>query len=199
MAPSTGASAPTHEACRQSAQCARGACRTGADHPLRLSRQHQSQCIRGRADAFAELRPPAGDPFRRARSGTAGARPPHRRDVRAGFRGDLTANRTHRLERRDVEESDILMAMEIDHVVGLDRRFPEHRDRSICWAASPMSVGPTWTTQYARRGPSSRRARADRPKRAAAHRDSAQTLPGADEGARIVASRLGWSRRSSSS
>jgi protein-tyrosine-phosphatase len=45
------------------------------------------------------------------------------------FGVDLSAHRTHRLDRRDIEEADVLLAMEIDHVVEIHRRFPQHRDK----------------------------------------------------------------------
>jgi protein-tyrosine-phosphatase len=45
------------------------------------------------------------------------------------FGVDLGAHRTHRLDRSDIEEADILLAMEVDHVLEIHRRFPEHRDK----------------------------------------------------------------------
>jgi len=45
------------------------------------------------------------------------------------FGVDLSAHRTHRLDRRDIEEADVLLAMEIDHVLEIHRRFPQHRDK----------------------------------------------------------------------
>jgi protein-tyrosine-phosphatase len=41
----------------------------------------------------------------------------------------LSEHRTHRLGRRDVEEADLLLAMEIDHVVEIHRRFPQSRHK----------------------------------------------------------------------
>ena len=45
------------------------------------------------------------------------------------FGVDLSAHRTHRLDRSDIEEADVLLAMEIDHVVEIHRRFPQHRHK----------------------------------------------------------------------
>src|SRR4030095_11864084 len=42
------------------------------------------------------------------------------------FGVDLSAHRTHRLDLADIEEADVLLAMEIDHVVEIHRRFPQH-------------------------------------------------------------------------
>lgn len=40
---------------------------------------------------------------------------------------DLNAHRTRRLDRSDIDEADLLLAMEIDHVVEINRLFPQHR------------------------------------------------------------------------
>jgi protein-tyrosine phosphatase len=45
------------------------------------------------------------------------------------FGVDLSAHRAHRLDRADIEEADILLAMEIDHVVEIHRRFPQYRHK----------------------------------------------------------------------
>jgi len=42
------------------------------------------------------------------------------------FGVDLRAHRTHSLDRSDLEEADILLVMEVDHIVDLQRRFPEY-------------------------------------------------------------------------
>jgi protein-tyrosine-phosphatase len=42
------------------------------------------------------------------------------------FGVDLSAHRTHRLDLADLEGADVLLAMEIDHVVEIHRRFPQH-------------------------------------------------------------------------
>jgi len=45
------------------------------------------------------------------------------------FGVDLSPHRTHRLEGSDLEGVDVILAMEIDHVVEINRRFPQHRQR----------------------------------------------------------------------
>jgi protein-tyrosine phosphatase len=45
------------------------------------------------------------------------------------FGVDLSLHRTHRLEPTDIEGADVLLAMEIDHVVEINRRFPQHRHK----------------------------------------------------------------------
>jgi protein-tyrosine phosphatase len=45
------------------------------------------------------------------------------------FGVDLSLHRTHRLEPSDIEDADVLLAMEIDHVVEINRRFPQHRHK----------------------------------------------------------------------
>ena len=45
------------------------------------------------------------------------------------FGVDLSRHRTHRLEPIDIEGADVLLAMEIDHVVEITRRFPQHRQK----------------------------------------------------------------------
>jgi protein-tyrosine-phosphatase len=42
---------------------------------------------------------------------------------------DLSHHRTHRLGESDLEEADIVLAMELDHIVDIRRRFPEHGDK----------------------------------------------------------------------
>jgi protein-tyrosine phosphatase len=46
------------------------------------------------------------------------------------FGVDLSAHRTHRLDRKDIDEADLLLAMETDHILELHRRFPESRDKA---------------------------------------------------------------------
>src|SRR5262249_11567579 len=45
------------------------------------------------------------------------------------FGVDLGSHRTHRLDRSDIEAADVLLAMEIDHVVEIRRRFPPDRHK----------------------------------------------------------------------
>ena len=45
------------------------------------------------------------------------------------FGVDLSTHRTRRLNRNDIEEADLLLAMEIDHVVEIHRRFPQSRHK----------------------------------------------------------------------
>jgi len=45
------------------------------------------------------------------------------------FGVDLSMHRTHCLDRNDVEEADLLLAMEINHVVEIHRLFPQYRDK----------------------------------------------------------------------
>jgi protein-tyrosine-phosphatase len=45
------------------------------------------------------------------------------------FGVDLSVHRTRRLDRSDIEEADVLLAMEIDHVVEIHGRFPEYRHK----------------------------------------------------------------------
>jgi protein-tyrosine-phosphatase len=45
------------------------------------------------------------------------------------FGVDLSRHRTHRLEPSDIDVADVLLAMEIDHVVEINRRFPQHRHK----------------------------------------------------------------------
>jgi protein-tyrosine-phosphatase len=45
------------------------------------------------------------------------------------FGVDLSLHRTHRLDKSDIEEADVLLAMEIDHVVEIHRRFPQYRQK----------------------------------------------------------------------
>jgi protein-tyrosine phosphatase len=45
------------------------------------------------------------------------------------FGVDLSAHRTRRLHRSDIEEADVLFAMEVDHDVEIQRRFPHCRDK----------------------------------------------------------------------
>src|SRR5262249_46000899 len=45
------------------------------------------------------------------------------------FGVDLSPHRTHRLDLSDIEGADVLLAMEIDHVVEINRRFPGHRHK----------------------------------------------------------------------
>ncbi len=45
------------------------------------------------------------------------------------FGVDLSAHRTRRLDRSDIEEADVLLAMEIDHVLEIGRLFPEYRHK----------------------------------------------------------------------
>jgi protein-tyrosine-phosphatase len=50
-------------------------------------------------------------------------------DCARRFGVDLSAHRTHRLELSDTEEADVILAMEVDHVLEIHRRFPQCRDR----------------------------------------------------------------------
>ena len=45
------------------------------------------------------------------------------------FGVDLSVHRTRRLDRSDIEEADVLLAMEIDHVVEILRLFPQYRHK----------------------------------------------------------------------
>jgi len=45
------------------------------------------------------------------------------------FGVDLSSHRTHRLDWSDIEGADVLLAMEIDHVVEIHRRFPQYRHK----------------------------------------------------------------------
>jgi protein-tyrosine-phosphatase len=45
------------------------------------------------------------------------------------FGVDLSAHQTRRVDRTAIEEADLLLAMEVDHVVELCRRFPQHRHK----------------------------------------------------------------------
>jgi protein-tyrosine phosphatase len=45
------------------------------------------------------------------------------------FGVDLSAHRAHRLDQTDIEEADVLLAMEIDHIVEIQRRFPQHHHK----------------------------------------------------------------------
>jgi len=45
------------------------------------------------------------------------------------FGVDLGAHRTRRLDRSDIEEADVLLAMEIDQVVKIRRLFPQYRHK----------------------------------------------------------------------
>lgn len=46
-------------------------------------------------------------------------------DCARRFGVDLSGHRTHRLGLSDTEEADVLLAMEVDHVLEIHRRFPE--------------------------------------------------------------------------
>jgi protein-tyrosine-phosphatase len=45
------------------------------------------------------------------------------------FGVDLNPHRTHRLDLSDIEGADVLLAMEINHVVEINRRFPGYRHK----------------------------------------------------------------------
>jgi protein-tyrosine phosphatase len=45
------------------------------------------------------------------------------------FGVDLSGHRTRRIAPSDVEEADLLLAMEINHVVEIHRLFPQHRQK----------------------------------------------------------------------
>jgi protein-tyrosine-phosphatase len=45
------------------------------------------------------------------------------------FGVDLSTHRTRRIDRSSIEQADLLLAMELDHVVELCRRFPQHRHK----------------------------------------------------------------------
>jgi glycosyltransferase involved in cell wall biosynthesis/protein-tyrosine-phosphatase len=45
------------------------------------------------------------------------------------FGVDLNGHRTRRLDRSDIDEADLLLAMEIAHVVEINRLFPQHRHK----------------------------------------------------------------------
>ena len=45
------------------------------------------------------------------------------------FGVDLTAHRTRRVDEAAMAEADVVLAMEIDHIVELCRRFPQHRHK----------------------------------------------------------------------
>jgi protein-tyrosine-phosphatase len=86
--------------------------------------------------AFAAglLRARAGGPDLQIRSAGLDAATDHLADPTAvhcarRFDVDLSAHRTRRVDRAAVEEADLLLAMEIDHVIELCRRFPQHRHK----------------------------------------------------------------------
>jgi protein-tyrosine-phosphatase len=50
-------------------------------------------------------------------------------DCARRFGIDLSGHRTHRLGLSDTQEADVLLAMEVDHVLEIRRRFPECRHK----------------------------------------------------------------------
>ena len=75
-----------------------------------------------------------GQPDLRIRSAGLHATPDLPADLTAvhcarQFGVDLSAHRTRRLDRSDIEEADVLLAMEIDQVVEISRLFPEYRHK----------------------------------------------------------------------
>jgi protein-tyrosine-phosphatase len=76
----------------------------------------------------------AGRPDLRIRSAGLDAATDHTADPTAvqcarRFGVDLSTHRTRRIDRSAVEEADILLAMELDHVVEICRRFPQYRHK----------------------------------------------------------------------
>jgi protein-tyrosine-phosphatase len=62
-------------------------------------------------------------------AGTNGSAHPTAVDCARRFGVDLSAHRTRRLGPSDAEEADVLLAMEVDHVLEIHRRFPQARDK----------------------------------------------------------------------
>jgi protein-tyrosine-phosphatase len=60
---------------------------------------------------------------------TAGPAHPTAVECARRFGVDLSPHRTHRLDCSDIEGVDVVFAMEIDHVVEINRRFPQHRHK----------------------------------------------------------------------